>query len=73
MTDAAHAHGSYWDGEDVRNVGDIVCFSLQGVTPHGKPLTGGEGGILTTNDHEYYERQLAYCHLHRSGFTDECR
>lgn len=71
IVDAAHAHGSYWDGEHVGTVGDVVCFSLQGVAPHGKPLTGGEGGILTTDDREYYERQLAYCHLHRSGLTDE--
>jgi hypothetical protein len=26
---------------------------------------------VTTNDREYYERQLSYCHLHRSGVTDE--
>lgn len=71
VVDAAHAHGSYWDGDHVGTVGDVVCFSLQGVAPHGKPLTGGEGGILTTDDREYYERQLAYCHLHRSGLTDE--
>lgn len=71
VVDAAHAHGSYWDGEHVGTVGDVVCFSLQGVAPHGKPVTGGEGGILTTNDREYYERQLAYCHLHRAGLTDE--
>lgn len=71
VVDAAHAHGSYWDGEHVATVGDIVCFSLQGIAPYGKPLTGGEGGILTTNDREYYERQLAYCHLHRTGLDDE--
>lgn len=71
VEDAAHAHGSKWDGEHIGSVGDIACYSLQGITPHGKPVAGGEGGILTTNDREYYERQLSYCHLHRSGVNDE--
>ncbi|SEP02888.1 dTDP-4-amino-4,6-dideoxygalactose transaminase [Halogranum amylolyticum] len=71
VEDAAHAHGSYWDGEHIGTVGDICCFSLQGVNPYGKPLAGGEGGILTTNNDEYYQRQLSYCHLHRSGMREE--
>ncbi|MFC7222607.1 DegT/DnrJ/EryC1/StrS family aminotransferase [Halalkalicoccus sp. GCM10025322] len=71
VEDAAHAHASTWDGAHIGSVGDIACYSLQGVAPHGKPLAGGEGGIVTTNDREYYERQLSYCHLHRSGLNDE--
>lgn len=71
VEDAAHAHGSEWDGEKIGNVGDIACFSLQGTTPGGKPAAGGEGGIVTTNNREFYERQLLYCHLHRSGITKE--
>lgn len=71
VADAAHAHGSTWDGEHVGNIGDVTCFSLQGVAPSGKPVAGGEGGVVTTNSREYYERQLAYCHLHRDGVTEE--
>ena len=71
IEDAAHAHGASWGDEKIGNVGDITCFSLQGPTPNGKPVCGGEGGIVTTNDREYYERQLAYCHLHRGGLMDE--
>lgn len=71
VEDAAHAHASTWNGEHIGGVGDIACYSLQGVAPNGKPLAGGEGGIVTTNDREYYERQLSYCHLHRSGLNDE--
>lgn len=71
VEDAAHAHGAEWDGDKVGSVGDITCFSLQGVTPHGKPVAGGEGGIVTTNDRELYERNLSYCHLHRRNVTDE--
>ena len=71
VEDAAHAHASEWDGDHIGSVGDIACFSLQGVSPGGKPVAAGEGGIVTTNVREYYERQLSYCHLHRSGVTDE--
>jgi len=44
---------------------------MQGVDPGGKPVTGGEGGILATNDRQLYERALAYCHLHRAGSVEE--
>ncbi len=71
IEDAAHAHGSEWDGEKTGNVGDMTCFSLQGVGTGGKPVSGGEGGIVTTNSREFYERQLIFCHLHRSGITEE--
>lgn len=69
--DAAHAHGSDWGDSMIGALPDVVCFSLQGVPPGGKPIAAGEGGIVTTNNREYYERQLSYCHLHRSGVTDE--
>jgi len=71
VEDAAHAHGSEWDGKKIGNVGHVACFSLQGVDPVGKPVTSGEGGLLATNDQELYERALIYCHLHRSGLHEE--
>lgn len=71
VEDAAHAHGAEWEGKKIGNLGDIACFSLQGVTPGGKPVAGGEGGIVTTNNREFYERQLIYCHLHREGILEE--
>ena len=71
VEDAAHAHGAEWDGEKIGSMGDITCFSLQGVNPTGKPVAGGEGGIVTTNNREFYERQLIYCHLHRAGIKEE--
>ncbi len=71
IEDAAHAAGAEWDGRKIGNVGDITCFSLQGIQPNGKPIGGGEGGIVTTNNREFYERQLIYCHLHRAGITEE--
>lgn len=71
IEDAAHAHGAEWDGVKVGNISDLTCFSLQGAPPYGKPICGGEGGLVTTNNREYYERMLVHCHLHRSSITDE--
>jgi len=71
VEDAAHAHGTEWDGQKIGSFGDVACFSLQATTPTGKPVAAGEGGIVTTNNREFYERQLAHCHLHRKGATDE--
>lgn len=71
VEDAAHAFGSTWDGKVIGNVGHVACFSFQGDTPGGKPVAGGEGGALATNDREIYERHLAFCHLHRSGLSEE--
>jgi len=71
VEDAAHAHGAEWDGKKIGSIGDICCFSLQGITPTAKPVAGGEGGVVTTNNREFYERQLVYCHLHRVGLNEE--
>jgi len=71
VEDAAHCTGAEWGGKKIGNAGDITCFSLQGTDPGGKPVSGGEGGIVTTNSRELYERQLIYCHLHRMGLTKE--
>jgi len=71
VEDAAHCTGAEWGGKKIGNAGDITCFSLQGADPDGKPVSGGEGGMVTTNNRELYERQLIYCHLHRSGITKE--
>ncbi len=71
VEDAAHAAGAEWDGKRIGSFGDITGFSLQGVNPSGKPVAGGEGGMVTTNNREFYERQLIYCHLHRTGIVSE--
>lgn len=71
VEDAAHAHGSEWGGVKIGNLGHIACFSMQGSSPGGKPVSAGEGGIVATNDRELYERALIYCHLHRRGALEE--
>jgi len=74
VSDAAHAHGAEWDAKRIGSFGDITCFSFQGVTEtpqSGKPIAGGEGGAVTTNSREFYERMLVYGHLHRPELPHE--
>ena len=41
-----------YKGSKVGNLGDIVCFSLDGI----KNITSGEGGCIVTNDQLILER-----------------
>ncbi|MCY2958808.1 MAG: DegT/DnrJ/EryC1/StrS family aminotransferase [Planctomycetota bacterium] len=52
VEDAAHAHGSTWNGQSLGTIGDIGCFSFG--SP--KSITTGEGGALLTDDPELYRR-----------------
>lgn len=51
IEDAAHAHGSAYNGYPVGSLGDLASFSFQ----NSKPMTAGEGGIITTNRKDYAE------------------
>ncbi|MCY4465204.1 MAG: DegT/DnrJ/EryC1/StrS family aminotransferase [Chloroflexi bacterium] len=42
IEDAAHAHGSFWNGRGAGTLGDFGSFSMQST----KILTAGEGGLL---------------------------
>ena len=55
IEDAAHAHGSEWDGRRAGSLGVAGSFSFQ----NSKVMTSGEGGILTTCDAEFAERARA--------------
>jgi dTDP-4-amino-4,6-dideoxygalactose transaminase len=46
IEDAAHAHGSEWNGNRAGSIGIAGSFSFQ----NGKVMTAGEGGILVSND-----------------------
>jgi L-glutamine:2-deoxy-scyllo-inosose/3-amino-2,3-dideoxy-scyllo-inosose aminotransferase len=48
VEDCAHTHGSRWGDKAVGTLGNIGSFSFQ----QSKGMTGGEGGILVTNDDE---------------------
>ncbi|PIS30325.1 aminotransferase DegT [Candidatus Saganbacteria bacterium CG08_land_8_20_14_0_20_45_16] len=52
IEDAAEAHGAEYKGKKVGSLGDIGVFSFYG----NKIITTGEGGMLTTNNQDYYER-----------------
>ena len=58
IEDCSHAHGASYHDVKVGVIGDVGCFSLQGT----KTLPGGEGGILVTNNEEYYDRAVALGH-----------
>ncbi len=52
IEDAAEAHGAEYKGRKVGGLGDCAVFSFYG----NKVITTGEGGMLTTNDREFYQR-----------------
>jgi len=46
IEDAAHAFGSGYQGRLIGSLGDIICFSFDGI----KNITSGEGGAVVTGD-----------------------
>jgi perosamine synthetase len=52
IEDAAEAHGAEYNGRKVGGLGKCGVFSFYG----NKVITTGEGGMLTTNDREFYQR-----------------
>jgi perosamine synthetase len=52
VEDAAEAHGAEWRGQRVGSFGDWGVFSFYG----NKIITTGEGGMLTTNRRELYQK-----------------
>jgi dTDP-4-amino-4,6-dideoxygalactose transaminase len=59
IEDAAHAHGSEWEGKRAGSFGITGSFSFQ----NGKVLSAGEGGMLVTSDESFaaQARSLANC------------
>jgi dTDP-4-amino-4,6-dideoxygalactose transaminase len=60
VEDAAQAHGAVWRDGPVGSLGNAAGFSFQS----SKNLNCGEGGILTTNDEEVFERAYS---MHNAG------
>ncbi len=52
IEDAAEAHGAEIGGKKVGSFGDVSIFSFYG----NKIMTSGEGGMITTNNKELYEK-----------------
>ncbi len=61
VEDCAHCHDADYKGQKVGTIGDIGCFSYQAT----KLMPGIEGGMLVTNNSEYYERAIALGHYER--------
>ncbi|MDY0277772.1 MAG: UDP-4-amino-4,6-dideoxy-N-acetyl-beta-L-altrosamine transaminase [Acholeplasma sp.] len=56
IEDAAHALGTEYKGIKVGGAADMVEFSFHPV----KPITTGEGGIITTNNKSFYDRMMMF-------------
>jgi len=56
IEDAAHALGATYKGNRVGSLSDMTMFSFHPV----KHITSGEGGIITTNNEEYYQKLLQF-------------
>ena len=49
VEDAAHAFGTIFENKKVGYLGDVVCFSFDGI----KNITCGEGGCIVSSDTEF--------------------
>ena len=56
IEDAAHALGADYSGIKIGGLSDMTTFSFHPV----KHITTGEGGMITTNSEELYERLLLF-------------
>ncbi len=52
IEDASHALGATYKDSKIGSISDMTIFSFHPV----KHITTGEGGMITTNNREYYER-----------------
>lgn len=66
VEDCAHAHGARYKGRMCGGIGHAGCWSLQGT----KPLSGGEGGMMVTNDTECFERACLIGQVNRIKGVD---
>ncbi|MAF85155.1 MAG: aminotransferase DegT [Dehalococcoidales bacterium] len=64
LEDAAHAQGSILDGKKAGSFGVAAAFSFYPT----KVITSGEGGMITTNDENIYNRALVFRDQGKAGF-----
>src|SRR5690606_25350982 len=57
IEDCAQAHGARYKGRSVGSIGDVGCWSF---CQDKIMTTGGEGGMVTTNDRELWSRMWSY-------------
>jgi UDP-4-amino-4,6-dideoxy-N-acetyl-beta-L-altrosamine transaminase len=56
IEDAAHSLGASYKGKKVGSIADVTTFSFHPV----KHITTGEGGMITTNDKNFYDRLMIF-------------
>lgn len=56
IEDAAHALGADYKGKKIGSISDMTTFSFHPV----KHITTGEGGMITTNNKELYDRLVLF-------------
>ena len=56
IEDGAHVIGTKYKGQMNGSIADMTMFSFHPV----KTVTGGEGGVILTNDEGYYKKLLLY-------------
>jgi perosamine synthetase len=56
IEDAAHALGATYKQKKIGSISDMTMFSFHPV----KHITSGEGGIITTNNKDYYDKLLQF-------------
>lgn len=61
IEDVSHAHGTLYKGRLCGSLGDVSAMSMMA----GKSFAVGEGGMLSTQSREIYERAVAFCHYER--------
>ena len=57
IEDCAQAHGAKYNGQSVGSIGDIGCWSF---CQDKIMTTGGEGGMVTTNDEQLWKKMWSY-------------
>ncbi|MFA6241807.1 MAG: DegT/DnrJ/EryC1/StrS family aminotransferase [Candidatus Hydrogenedentales bacterium] len=66
VEDCSHAHGAKYKGRMCGAIGDAGCWSLQG----SKAISAGEGGVMTTNDTDVFERACLLGQVNRIEGVD---
>lgn len=56
IQDGAHALGADYRGQKIGSIGDMTIFSFHPV----KHITTGEGGMIVTNNEEFYKRLMLF-------------
>ena len=62
IEDAAHSIGTKYNGQPIGSIADMTTFSFHPV----KTVTAGEGGAVTTNSKELYDKLVLF---HSHGIT----